>query len=241
MKNIEIKTAQNVVLQYELADLRDRIIAFLIDQASLFFGLGILMTFLSQIFSGTGLEVVTYLVLAMYVFYSPVCEALNSGQTLGKTAMRIQVIRTTSGQASISDYAARWVFRLVDIFLSFGGIASILIASSAKSQRIGDIVANTTVIKLTSRMNLDLKDILQIHARGSYTPQYLQAKQLIEDDALLIKSALDRYRKYNNPAHLEALNMLTEKIAGILHLNTADIDRQQFLETVLKDYVMLTR
>ena len=31
MKNIEIKTTQNVVLQYELAELRDRIIAFLID------------------------------------------------------------------------------------------------------------------------------------------------------------------------------------------------------------------
>jgi uncharacterized RDD family membrane protein YckC len=250
MKTIEIRTTQNVVLQYELADLRERIVAFLIDSAILIFGLLILISIFGQVFTGTTLEALMYLCFAIYIFYSLLFETFNRGQTPGKMVVRIfpgkmvvriRVVKTTSGQAAFTDYAARWVFRMVDIFFSLGGIASILIASSPKSQRIGDIVANTTVIKLLPQMNLTLKDILNIHSTGSYTPEYTQAKQLVEEDALLIKNTLDRFRIYNNQAHADALNMLADKIAAILRVPRGEKTKQQFLETVLKDYVMLTR
>jgi|SRR5688500_1870922 len=241
MKIIEIKTTQNVVLQYELADVRERILAYLIDLAALLAGLGILTSLVGQIFSGTALEVMLVLVFCIFIFYSLAFEILNHGQSLGKMAMRIQVIKVTSGHATFADYAARWVFRLVDIYFSLGGIASILIASSSKSQRIGDIVANTTVIKLTPKLNLNLEDILNIHSQTSYKPEFLQARQLPEEDVLLIKSTLDRHRKYNNDAHVAALEMLAEKISNLLQAERQHLDNQRFLETVLKDYVMLTR
>ena len=241
MKIIEIKTTQNVVLQYELADLRERVVAFLIDSTILFFGLLILMALLAQAFSGAAMDAALYLSIAVYIFYSLTFEILNNGQTPGKMAMRIRVIKATSGHATFPDYTARWVFRLVDIFLSFGGIASILIASSSKSQRIGDIVANTAVVKLAPSMNLNLQDILNLHSPTSYKPEYTQAKQLVEEDALLIKTALDRYRTYQNRAHGEALEMLADKIARVLRMTTREKNDVQFLETVLKDYVMLTR
>ena len=230
-----------MVLQYELADLRDRILAFLIDFCTLVFGLALLITFISNIFTGTILEVLMYGVISVFIFYSLAMEVLNNGQSLGKMAMRIQVIKVTSGKANFPDYAGRWVFRLVDIYLSFGGIASVLIASSSKGQRIGDIVANTAVVKLTPKMNLYLNDILTIHSQATYKPEYVQAKQLHEEDVLLIKSTLDRYRKYSNDAHEEALNMLTKQIASILNLDGTPSDNRRFLETVLRDYVMLTR
>jgi uncharacterized RDD family membrane protein YckC len=116
MKTIEIRTTQNVVLQYELADLRDRIVAFLIDSAILIFGLLILINIFGQVFTGTALEALIYLCLAIYIFYSLVFETFNRGQTPGKMVVRIRVVKTTSGQAAFTDYAARWVFRMVDIF-----------------------------------------------------------------------------------------------------------------------------
>ena len=240
MKIIEIKTTQNVVLQYELADLRERILAFLIDMAILAMGLGLLTTFVTQIFTGTALQIMFILLFCIFIFYSLAFELLNHGQSLGKMAMRIQVIKVTSGHATFSDYAARWVFRLADIYFSLGGIASILIASSSKSQRIGDIVANTTVIKLTPKMNLSLEDILNLHSQTTYKPEFLSAKQLPEENVLLIKTTLDRYRKYSNQAHFEAMNMLAVKISDILQADKG-LNNQRFLETVLKDYVMLTR
>ena len=240
MKIIEIKTTQNVVLQYELAELRERILAYLIDLVAVGFTVLILMGLISSTFTETALTVMLILALCIFIFYSLVFEMLNQGQTLGKMAMRIQVIKTTSGQATFPDYAARWVFRLVDIYFSLGGIASILIASSSKSQRIGDIVANTTVIKLTPNMNLNLRDILALHAPQTYQPEYTQARQLMEEDALLIKATLDRYRKYSNAAHYAALNKLAERIVEVLNVERP-AHNQIFLQTILKDYVMLTR
>lgn len=230
-----------MVLQYELAELRDRILAFLIDLAVMIFAVGLLLTFVSSIFSGTALDVIIYLVLCIFIFYSLAFEVLNNGQSLGKMALRIQVIKANTGRPTFSDCAARWVFRLVDIYFSLGGIACVMIASSSKAQRIGDIVANTAVVKLAPKMYLSLNDILALHSNTSYQPQYLQARQLLEEDALLIKNTLDRFRKYDNDAHVEALDMLAKQIAGILHMNERPGDNQKFLESVLKDYVMLTR
>jgi uncharacterized RDD family membrane protein YckC len=243
MKTIEIKTTQNVILEYELADLRDRAVAFLIDQVVL--TLGILL--LSMIgFGGLGLTgtagtVFWILISCVFLFYSFTMEALNNGQSVGKMAMKIQVIKTVGGQATFSDYAARWVFRMIDIWFSLGGIASILVASSAKAQRIGDIVANTAVIKLVPRMNLKLNDVLAIRSQDSYKVMFPQARQLEEEDVLLIKTTLERYRQFKNLAHQEAVRTLADKVRSVLGVVPTAPGEVQFLQTVLNDYVVLTR
>lgn len=243
MKNIEIKTTQNVVLQYELANLRDRIFAYLIDLVCLVVGISLLSAIGFNVFflSGTAASVYTIFLGCIFIFYAFAMERWNHGQSIGKMALRIQVIKTVGGKATFSDYAARWVFRMIDIYFSFGGIASILIASSSKAQRIGDIVANTAVVKLVSNTNLRLKDLLAIHSQNSYKPTYLQAKQLVEDDVLLIKAALDRHRKFNNEAHQEAMTLLSEKIQEVLNIESLQKNERQFLQTILNDYVVLTR
>lgn len=243
MKNIEIKTTQNVILQYELAELRDRIIAFLIDIVCVGTGISVIsiVGYSIMAFNGTSSEVFSYFLAAIFIFYSLAFEIFNNGQSIGKMAMRIQVIKTAGGQATFADYIGRWVFRMVDIYFSLGGIASILIASSAKGQRIGDIVANTAVIKLVPKMNLNLKDVLSIHSADSYKVEFVQAKQLSENDALLIKTALERYRRFNNQAHREALHLLAQKIRQVLGLENANPDDVSFLQKVLSDYVVLTR
>jgi uncharacterized RDD family membrane protein YckC len=242
MKNIEIKTTQNVVLQYELADLRDRVIAFSIDLVVIVITISVLSTigFGLLVSSSTGEAIFSVFLICIFLFYSLAFEVLNNGQSLGKMALRIRVIKTAGGRATFSDYAARWVFRMVDIYFSFGGIASILIASSSKAQRIGDIVANTAVVKLTPKMNLKLTDLLTIHSQASYTPAYPLAKHLKEEDVLLIKAALDRSKKYKNGAHEEALQILSTKVSEIIEADRPS-DNRVFLQTVMKDYVVLTR
>lgn len=243
MKNIEIKTSQNVILQYELADLRDRGLALLIDLLFLI----ILLTILSLIFSPisatseTAETVVGIFVFSIFLFYSLVMELLNNGQSLGKMALRIRVIKTVGGKATFSDYAARWVFRMVDIYFSLGAVASILVTSSSKAQRIGDIVANTAVVRLTPKLNLHLQDLLAIHNTQAYKPQFLQSKQLQEEEVILIKTTLDRYRQHNNDAHEDALKMLSKKVKEVLLIDGVTGDDRIFLQTILNDYIVLTR
>jgi uncharacterized RDD family membrane protein YckC len=243
MKSIEIKTTQNVVLQYELANFRERAVAFFIDLLCLGVGLSTLSGFLYPAFgdSETGAAIVAFILSCVFIFYSLAWEVWNNGQSIGKMAMKIRVIKTAGGHATFSDYAARWVFRMIDIYFSFGGIASILIISSSKAQRIGDIVANTAVVKVNSTVTLKLNDLLAIKTQQSYQPQFVQARQLVEEDVLLIKSALDRHRKYHNAAHEEVLAIAAKRVKELLGLDAPGMDNRKFLQTVLNDYVVLTR
>lgn len=243
MKNIEIITTQNVVLQYELAGVKERALAFLIDSLciiitfSMLSGIGAALVSDSE----TAGTVIVFVLMALFMFYSLLFETLNKGQSIGKMALRIQVIKVAGGKITFSDYAARWVFRLIDIYFSFGAIASILVVSSAKGQRIGDVVANTAVVKTAPKMNLSLDDLLALHQNSTYTPKYLQARKLQEEDALLIKSTLDRYRKFDNESHQEAMDLLAKRIREVLNIEGQELDHQRFLQTVLQDYVILSR
>lgn len=243
MKGIEIKTAQNVLLEYELASLRDRIIAFLLDAVCMSIAMIICSLIFFAVFSVYGFmqTVASILTFSVFIFYSLLFEVFNNGQSLGKKAMRIRVIKTTGEKASFYDYAGRWIFRMIDIYLSLGAIASMLIASSSKAQRIGDIVSNTAVIKLVPSVNLYLNDILKIQSRETYQPVYMQAKQLAEEDVILIKSTIDRFKKYNNDAHVDAVVQLTARVKSILEIRDSTPDDVRFLQTVINDYIVLTR
>ena len=72
MKNIDIVTTQNVTLEYELADLRDRMIAFLIDFLIIWAIIGILSVIGFNIFylSNTGGVVFGVFLGCVFIFYS---------------------------------------------------------------------------------------------------------------------------------------------------------------------------
>lgn len=243
MKSIEIKTAQNVRLEYELASLRERILAFFLDWIAMaLIALIIAVVFLGVLKLTGTLEIITSMIIgSVFLFYTLAFEYFNNGQTVGKKIMKIQVIKITGEKATFYDYLGRWIFRILDIYFSLGAIASMLIASSSRAQRIGDIVSNTSVIRLEALVHLRLNDILKIQSRETYQPVYMQAKQLAEEDVILIKSAIDRYKKYKNAAHSEAILQLTARLQSILEIKEPVSDQLKFLQTVINDYIVLTR
>ncbi|HEX6892332.1 MAG TPA: RDD family protein [Chryseolinea sp.] len=80
----------------------------------------------------------------VWFVYFPVCESLF-GQTLGKKAFRLYVVDLQGESPSIIHTFLR---RMLDIIeMSFFGIpALIAINHTEKNQRIGDMIAGTTVI-----------------------------------------------------------------------------------------------
>lgn len=58
---------------------------------------------------------------------------------------------------------------------------------------------------------------------------------------LLVKEVLDRYLKYRNTAHREALEMTAAKVAEQLGLEKIPDDLVEFLKRVIKDYVAVSR
>ena len=106
---------------------------------------------------------------------------------------------------------------------------------------MGDLTANTTVIRVRNNIRFRLSDILNINSLENYEPKYPQVQQLSEQDMLLIKSVINRYRTFRNDAHEKAMKKLVDRMQTILEIEEVPRDREEFLRTLIRDYIVLTR
>ncbi|MEX1188196.1 MAG: RDD family protein [Bacteroidia bacterium] len=243
MRRIEIITPQNVPITYQLASVRERGLALILDA---FILVGVL-TLLYSIISATGLDPVTRnsLVLLInfpiFIFYSLAFEVFTGGQTPGKIALRIRVIKLNGSELSLTDYLLRWAFRWIDIWGSLGSIAALQVSSSDKGQRLGDLLADTSVVKSQTDFRVSLNDLLKIKDKSDYEVTYPEVIAMNEQEMLTVKMALDQLKKYPNQAHFEVANNVSKNIAAKLQLGKYPKNSNEFLNTLIKDYVTLTR
>jgi uncharacterized RDD family membrane protein YckC len=236
MRRISIRTAQNVSIDFQVAGLAPRILAYTIDVVIM----GTIMMILAFILLWIN-EILIYGVLSVFLFYTLVSELAMHGQTFGKKAMRIRVVSVNGSEPAPLDYVIRWAFRMVDIYFSIGSLAVIFISTSARAQRLGGILSNSMVVSLQSEIDLNLSDILRIDDRSSYVPVYTNAYRFSEEEMLTVKNLLERYEKYQNQAHRQLIDMATRKCADVLGLATTPADKRNFLKTVIRDYIVITR
>lgn len=234
MQTIQVRTTQNVFIHYPLASIGDRILAYLLDQLILIV-YAIAMVILLYNLEVNGEWFIILTVSLPYLFYSVLLEIFMNGQTIGKRVLNIQVIRLNGTPATVGDYLLRWVFALVDFGLFSGALAVILIAAGGKGQRLGDMVAGTSVIKLIEQKEITANDVF-VAADVSYQPTFSQAIQLTEKDIEIIQRALEVNRDIGNPKPMLAV---TEKIKSQLGIQT-DLPPVKFLYTLVKDFSHLT-
>lgn len=240
MKNIEITTSQNVTVQYNLATAVERSLAFFLDAIvlfALFFILQLIFTF----FFASSADLLTYIFLfPVILFYSLAIEQLNNGQSIGKKIMKLRVIRLDGENVRFLDYMMRWMFRLLDIYGSAGGIALLSILSSQYSQRPGDLLANTVVVNIGKTDRLTLEKLLQLHETRDHKITYPEVVKMPEEAMLLVKETLGKKVSQDNEAHNVAFDLLVKKMEKELGIKAMN-DKEQFLRTLLKDYIILTR
>ena len=244
MKNVEILTANNITIQYEASGVGSRGLALFIDVlVNLLYAFIMLVVFgLAYLGNGELLEVLSYILIGLpMMFYSFVLEYLLKGQTVGKLAMGIRTVKLNGQNASFNDYAMRWSFKIVDLWLSFGGIGALFITTTENSQRIGDLLAQTTVVKKNPTQKYNIHDILNIKDKSKHEPTYLGVTMFTDEDMILIKNALSRVKKYPNEAHKQLIRNLSKKLSEQLNLSEEPQKKLTFLNTVLQDYIVLTR
>ena len=240
MDEIEITTTQNITIHYELASIWERIFAFITDLIVLSVSSSILYGIASAILPTSSEILIYFTLLPVIVFYSLAFELFNNGQSLGKMALRIRVIRIDGEKTTFSDYLMRWMFRILDIYGSFGGIAFLGVISSTNNQRLGDLLANTVVVSLKKDNRMKLENLLKLNNEVKYVPVYPDVLRFDEETMLIVKETLKKQIKYPNEAHKKAFDLLVEKITTELNLKTPK-NKVDFLKTLLKDYIILTR
>lgn len=239
METVKVNTSQHIDIDYPVAGLGERLAARLIDLA-MFFVLYIIFVLLIAVTGISGftrnnpffLTVVLGIYLAGYVFYNLICEIFMNGQCLGKRLMKIKVISLDGSQPTIGQYFIRWLFRLVDFVLTaqVGGL--ICVAVSEKKQRIGDIVAGTTVVKTVPRT--DISHIAFHPVEEEYMPVFNNVSMLSDREIELIHEVITTYYKTYNT---DLIYTMSAKVSGMLSVNIpSGMNEMEFLKTVIKDY-----
>ncbi len=232
MQIVTVRTAQNVLIDYPVAGLVQRILAFILDVIILS-AYAIVVSFLLvrlEIF----VEWIRILCYMPMFFYDLISEISMNGQSLGKRALNLKVVRIDGDNPTIGNYLLRWLLRIIDIPL-WGSIAITSILLTRYGQRLGDLAAGTTVVKLTSVGDVTSQQILQ-HLEENYQPVFNQVVQLSDQDINLIKKALEMNRTLGN---IQPVLQLESRIKEMLGINS-DMPPVKFLYTIVKDYSHLT-
>ena len=230
MQTISVQTTQNVSIQYPVASVGDRIVAYLLDLAILIaYAIAVIAAFFN-IDLNVAWPWIVFLVMPWFLYHL-MFEIFMNGQSPGKRVMSIQVVRVDGTQPGVGNYLLRWVFSLIDFHLLSGAIAIIAIATNGRGQRVGDMVAGTCVVKLIARKEITASEVF-ITPEDTYVPVFPQVVQLGSRDIELIQRALDANANHGN---VQPVLMVTDKIKSLLGVQT-DLAPAQFLYTIVKDF-----
>ncbi len=237
MSELQINTTQNVKIKFKAAGAGERLLAFIIDLAV---KIGYLVV-VANVFdafknmdqwSQIGINTILSLPVMFYTF---ALESFLQGQTLGKRVLKIRVVKIDGYQASISDYAVRWFFRIVDIYIF--GLGFFVMIFNKKTQRLGDMAAGTAVIALKDKVTINhtiLEDL-----KEDYKPTYPNVIKLSDNDARIIK---DTFTVARASRDYQTLIKLRKKLVEVVDIKDVkqktDID---FIDTILKDYNYYTQ
>ena len=86
--------------------------------------------------------VISSLVVCLIVL-PMVIETLTQGKSLGKLAVGARIVRDDGGAITLRHAAIRSLMAIVDIYLSFGGVAALTGLLNPKAKRLGDFLAGT--------------------------------------------------------------------------------------------------
>lgn len=167
---LQIDTPENVAFGYEVAGIGSRFLAALIDTiiiVAVQFVLLLVLLFIASASSpgsfdmddmeNLGLAVVIVVLLGSlitigyYIFF----ELLWNGQSPGKRAVKIRVIRTDGTPVTLSEILIRNLLRLVDLLPSSYGVGVITMFVTKQSQRLGDLAAGTLVVFAETEVTID--------------------------------------------------------------------------------------
>ena len=240
MENIKINTTQNVALSYTAAGVGPRMLAIFLDLIFKYsYYLVIYLVFIytarqntygNNYFRGENNEFIIglfILFLLPALLYHLLCETFLNGQSFGKKILKIKVVKLDGTQPNFGSYLVRSMFRLVDDSI----VGLVAIAVSKNSQRIGDMLAGTTVIALNKK--LTLADTILHQQKEDYKIVYSQVALLSDTDANTIKEVLSFSRQEDQPEHLA---LLAKKIKEKYGISDVKQSNEEFLKTLLMDY-----
>jgi uncharacterized RDD family membrane protein YckC len=214
---LTIRTPEGVSFHLLLAGPVSRSLAWMVDAGCIlaaFQGIRVLIGLLGMISSDMSMAFATLIFFVIRTGYAIVMEWYWQGQTIGKRVLGLRVMDINGLRLQPSQIIIRNLLRAVDslpLFYMVGGLACL---ATAYGQRLGDLAANTIVVRSGREIEPDL-DLIQEQNRYNSLKAYphLVARlrqQVTPEEAGLALQALMRRDELLPEARLELFDMMSE-------------------------------
>ncbi|WP_166387174.1 RDD family protein [Polaribacter sp. 11A2H] len=268
MKRLQIKTAQNVNINFTLANVGQRLFAFGIDNvikfAYFYFAIKFLdFSMFQNVLDGDSwsLRAIDVFILLPVTFYSLYSELLLDGQTVGKKLLHLKVINIDGFKPSTTDFIIRWFLRMVDFnlftllfvyvaSLGLDGEIAFLILLFFIGKMIGFFLILFTknyqrfgdiianTVVIYLKDDVKFSETILENISNAYVPTYPNVIKLSDNDVRIIKNTFNSAKKYNDFKTLIKLRSKVLEVTGIKSIHKTDIE---FIDVVLKDYNFYTQ
>lgn len=195
------------------------------------------------------------LVLPIYGYHLA-CELLMNGQSLGKKIMGIRVVNESGNAAGISQFLLRWILsipNLASVLVAYSllynpGMAILIgvlalpdlisMAISETGKRIGDRAANTVVIDLRYRSDIEHTIFREVATKTDYVPKFPEVMQLTDKDINTLRNLLSQKRTSDLNLYVDRV---ARRIEEVLNIHNNSMDAYYFFEELLHDYNFITQ
>jgi len=257
MAIITIETPFNIDLEFKIATVGKRAMAWLVDIVIICLYYYLMLRIIYPIFRmGEAVQstAAICLIVLPVLLYQLLSEIFFNGQTLGKKAAGIKVIDKEGHEPTWGQYTIRWILSIGNLFLyivpylillSPGAMIFFMILYlpdflciliSAKGQRIGDHAAGTVVIDSNYVADINETIYLEVEQKD-YEPLFPQVMRLSDRDINGIRNLLNT--KVQSADNTNYTIEVAQKIKRVLGIES-DLYPTDFLEQLLKDYNYIT-
>jgi len=229
-RSLSIVTPEGITFSLPLAGPLTRFLAWLVDLAAIA-ALTVLSRQAVLLLGAAGEDVLRALTIllgfAVTIGYGMATEWWLRGQTLGKRLLGLRVVDASGLRLNPSQVVVRNLLRALDalpVFYAVGGAACFL---SRRSQRIGDLLAGTVVIRTRHPALPDLEGLFpaEANALAAHALVSSRLKQRISPgEAAIGLSALARRDQLDADARVALFAALAERYRSLVRLPEEAVD-----------------
>jgi uncharacterized RDD family membrane protein YckC len=250
-----IDTPENIEFAYDIAGIGSRFLAAIIDTLVIGAALLVLGLLVGVIGNRTSLgssttssiaaaigALLSFLILWGYYI---VFELVWNGQSIGKRAIGLRVVREGGRPVTFVSSAVRNLIRIVDFLPAFYGIGVIVMFVDRRARRLGDLAGGTLVVK--ERRGVTLESLTApapapaAQAGGTAQSLTLPNVHLLNDqDYNLVQEFLRRRTELGRDARARLGAQLASGLQARLGLPQGG-DAERFLQYVTAEYQLFRR
>jgi uncharacterized RDD family membrane protein YckC len=227
---LTISTPEGVEMTLALAGVASRFAAELVDLIIQIVLFVVIVSVAAAVGHNSGWVLATSFILIFLLFfgYNVAFEVLNSGRTPGKMMNGLRVVRVSGHPVGFITSSIRNVIRLIDFLPSAYLLGAILIMSTSKNQRLGDVIAGTLVIRQRRGHSVPLP---QPASRRELNETYRtwDTSRITADELAAVTQFLDRRWDFEDAARVRLCETLAARLRPKVTGAPPEMPADQFL------------